>query len=67
MYNKGLLHRTGSYTQHPVINHNGKEYEKECVYMYILLHMCIYIYIFQKIYIFSEYIYSETNTELTRN
>ena len=25
---------TGNYIQYPVINHNGKEYEKECVYMY---------------------------------
>ena len=25
---------TGSYIQYPGINHNGKEYEKECVYVY---------------------------------
>ena len=25
---------TGNYIQYPVINHNVKEYEKECVYMY---------------------------------
>ena len=23
-----------NYIQYPVINHNGKEYEKECIYMY---------------------------------
>ena len=27
--NKVPLHGTGNYTQCPVINHNGKEYEKE--------------------------------------
>ena len=37
--NQVLLWSTGSYTQYPVINHNGKEYEKECAYI------CIYIYI----------------------
>ena len=26
--NKILLYSTGNYIQHPVINHNGKEYEK---------------------------------------
>ena len=29
-----LLYSTENYIQYPVINHNGKEYEKECVYMY---------------------------------
>ena len=32
--NKILLYSTGNSIQYPVINHNGKEYEKEC--------MCIY-------------------------
>ena len=27
--NKALLYSTGNYIQYPVINHNGKEYEKE--------------------------------------
>ena len=31
---KALLHNTGNDTQYPVINHNGKEYEKEYVYIY---------------------------------
>ena len=31
--NKVLLYSTGNYIQYPIINHNGKEYEKE--YMYI--------------------------------
>ena len=31
--NKVLLYSTGNYSQSPVINHNGKEYEKE--YMYV--------------------------------
>ena len=30
----------GNYIQNPVINHNGKEYEKECVCVCV----CIYIY-----------------------
>ena len=32
--NKALLYSTGNYIQYPMINHNGKEYEKECIYMY---------------------------------
>ena len=35
--NKILRYSTGNYIQYPVINHNRKEYEKECV--------CVYIYI----------------------
>ena len=31
--NKVLLSSTGNYTQYPVINHNGKEYEKEYIYI----------------------------------
>ena len=31
--NKVLLYGTGNYIQYPVINHNGKEYEKECIYV----------------------------------
>ena len=30
--NKVLLRSTGSCIEYPVINHNGKEYKKECVY-----------------------------------
>ena len=29
--NKVLLYSTGNYNQYPVINQNGKEYEKVCV------------------------------------
>ena len=32
--NKVLLYNTGNYIQYPEINHNGKEYEKECIYVY---------------------------------
>ena len=32
--NKVLLYSTGSYIQYPVINHNGKDCTKECIYMY---------------------------------
>ena len=35
--NKFLLYSTGNYIQCPVINHNGKEYEKK--YVYILMYM----------------------------
>ena len=31
--NKVLLYSIGSYIQYPVINHDGKEYDKE--YMYV--------------------------------
>ena len=36
---KALLYNLGNYIQQPVISHNGKEYEKEYV--------CIYIYIYE--------------------
>ena len=29
-----LLYSTGNSTQYSVINHNGKEYEKECISVY---------------------------------
>ena len=29
-----LLRSIGNYIQYPVINCNGREYEKECIYMY---------------------------------
>ena len=32
--NKVLLYSTGNYSQYPVIKHNGKEYEKDCIYIY---------------------------------
>ena len=31
--NKVLLYSTGNYIQYPVINHNGKEYEQEYIYL----------------------------------
>ena len=36
--NKVLPYSTGSNIQYSVINHNGKEYKKEC--------MCVYIYMY---------------------
>ena len=33
-----LPYSIGNYIQYPVINHNGKEYEKECVCVYIYTH-----------------------------
>ena len=32
---KVLLYGTGNYIQYLVINHNGKEYEKESIGMYV--------------------------------
>ena len=32
--NKVLLYSTGKYIQSPRIDHDAKEYKKECVYMY---------------------------------
>ena len=31
--NKVLLYSPGNFIQYPVINHNGKEYKKECIYV----------------------------------
>ena len=31
--NKDLLYSTGNYIQSPVINHNGKKYEKDYIYV----------------------------------
>ena len=36
--NKVLLYSTGNYIQYPVINHNGKEYEKEYIYIHIYIY-----------------------------
>ena len=36
---KFLLNSPGNCIQYPLINHNGKEYEKEGVYIYT--HICI--------------------------
>ena len=33
--NKAVLCSTGIYIQKTVINHNGKEYVKECIYVYL--------------------------------
>ena len=32
--NMVLLYSIGNCIQYPVVNHNGQEYEKECIYMY---------------------------------
>ena len=39
--NKVLLYSTGNYIQYPVINHNGKEYEKEIYICITELLYCI--------------------------
>ena len=38
--NKDLLYNTENYIQYPVINHNGKEYEKEYIYICITESLC---------------------------
>ena len=35
MNNKVLLYSTGNYIQYPMINYNEKQYEKECIYIYV--------------------------------
>ena len=40
--NKVLLYSTGNYIQYPLLNHNGKEYEKEYIYIYIYVYIHIY-------------------------
>ena len=32
--NKVLLYSTGNHIQYPGINHKGREYQKECMYLY---------------------------------
>ena len=32
--NEVLLYSSEKYTQYPMVNHNGKEYEKERIYLY---------------------------------
>ena len=44
--NKVLLCSTGNYIQYSVTNHNGKEYEKEYIYISIYKEY-IYIYIYR--------------------
>ena len=36
---QGPRYSTESYTQYPMINHNGKEYERD----YIIVHIYIYV------------------------
>ena len=38
--NKVLLYSIGNYIQYPIINHNGKEYEKEYVYLCVTESLC---------------------------
>ena len=41
MNEKVLLYNTGNCTQYPVTNHNGKEYEKECVCVCVRVRVCV--------------------------
>ena len=38
--NKVLLYSTGNYIQCPEINHNGKEYKKECIHICTMEPLC---------------------------
>ena len=40
---KVLLYSIGSYIQNPMMNYNGKEYEKQyvCIYIYIYIYVCV--------------------------
>ena len=55
--NKVLLYSTGNYIRYPVMNHNGKEYErkkiwKEYVHIYIHIYsIVIHLYTYMHIYI----------------
>ena len=40
--NKLLMCSTGNYPQYSMINHKGKEYKKECIYVYIYACVCTY-------------------------
>ena len=51
MNNKILLYSTGNCIQYPVINHNGKKYEKECIYIYIYIYIHIIFLILKHIYV----------------
>ena len=44
--NRVLLYSTGNHTEYPIINHSGKEYEKEHVYIYIYIYIFFFIYIY---------------------
>ena len=41
---------TENYVQYPLTSHDGKEYEKECIYVCVCV--CVYIYIYIYIYIY---------------
>ena len=40
MNNKVLLYSTGNYIQYSMINHNGKEYEKEYICICMIKSLC---------------------------
>ena len=40
---QGPTYSTGNYIKYLVINHSGKEYEKEYIYIYIYIYIYTYI------------------------
>ena len=49
--NKVLLYSTENYSQYPVINHNGIEYEKDYIYICITEPLCCIAEINKTVYI----------------
>ena len=51
--NKVLLYSRENCIQYPMINHNGKEYKKEClcIHMYICIYICMCVCIWMYVYI----------------
>ena len=50
--NKVLLYSKENCIQYPMINHNGKEYKRESVYIYVCMYTKKNIYILTKEYIY---------------
>ena len=53
---KVLLYTTGNcqYTQFLIINHNGKEYEKDYIYIYIYIHTHTHTHITQSFAVYQK-------------
>ena len=47
--NKVLLYSTGNYIQYPMINHNGREYTKQCIYMCVCVCVCVHVCIIKSL------------------
>ena len=54
--NKVLLFSTRNYVQYPLMNHNGKEDEKEHICTYAHTHICTHAHV--SIYMYAIHMYS---------